>query len=87
MDRGLVLMGYGTGAIMAAPAVTQRDFEFARLYGWRSVRSTAAGAEPRHVYVGLRLHRLRDFRQQLERLARPQRHHDRGRGKARPTNG
>ncbi len=28
-----VLMGYGTGAIMAVPSGDQRDFEFARLYG------------------------------------------------------
>ncbi len=28
-----VLMGYGTGAIMAAPGEDQRDFEFARKYG------------------------------------------------------
>src|SRR3954453_21917235 len=28
-----VLMGYGTGAIMAVPSGDQRDFEFARVYG------------------------------------------------------
>jgi leucyl-tRNA synthetase len=28
-----VMMGYGTGAIMAVPSGDQRDFEFARLYG------------------------------------------------------
>ncbi len=30
-----VLMGYGTGAVMAVPAHDQRDFEFARKYGLR----------------------------------------------------
>ena len=30
-----VLMGYGTGAIMAVPAHDERDFEFARQYGLR----------------------------------------------------
>src|SRR5690606_27166904 len=30
-----VLMGYGTGAIMAVPAHDQRDLEFARRYGLR----------------------------------------------------
>ena len=28
-----VLMGYGTGAIMAVPAHDQRDFEFCQKYG------------------------------------------------------
>ena len=32
-----VLMGYGTGAIMAVPAHDQRDFEFARKFGLRVV--------------------------------------------------
>ena len=31
-----MLAGYGTGAIMAAPAQDQRDFEFAATYGLRS---------------------------------------------------
>ncbi|MGA2409641.1 MAG: leucine--tRNA ligase [Candidatus Binataceae bacterium] len=31
-----VLMGYGTGAIMAAPGEDQRDFDFARKYGLES---------------------------------------------------
>jgi leucyl-tRNA synthetase len=41
-----VLMGYGTGAIMAVPAHDERDFEFARKYGLRvhPVIQPAAGA-------------------------------------------
>jgi leucyl-tRNA synthetase len=41
-----VLMGYGTGAIMAVPAHDDRDFEFARKYGLRvhPVIQPAAGA-------------------------------------------
>ena len=43
-----VLMGYGTGAIMAAPGEDQRDFEFARKYGLPIPRVTAPtdGTEP-----------------------------------------
>jgi leucyl-tRNA synthetase len=45
-----VLMGYGTGAIMAVPAHDQRDFEFCKQYGIairpviRAVDGTLAGA-------------------------------------------
>src|SRR5439155_17157412 len=43
-----VLMGYGTGAIMAAPGQDQRDFEFATKYGLEIPRVTAPadGAPP-----------------------------------------
>ncbi len=44
-----VLMGYGTGAIMAAPGEDQRDFEFATKYGLEIPRVTAppgGGAPP-----------------------------------------
>ncbi len=34
-----VLMGYGTGAIMAVPGEDQRDWEFAKAYGLRIVRT------------------------------------------------
>jgi leucyl-tRNA synthetase len=37
-----VLMGYGTGAIMAAPGEDQRDFEFATKYGLEIPRVTAS---------------------------------------------
>ncbi len=42
-----VLMGYGTGAVMAVPAHDQRDFEFARKYGLpvRQVIFPADGSE------------------------------------------
>ena len=36
-----VLMGYGTGAIMAVPAEDQRDWEFARAHGLPVVRTVA----------------------------------------------
>jgi len=39
-----VLMGYGTGAVMAVPAHDQRDYEFARSYGL-PIRQVIAPAE------------------------------------------
>lgn len=35
-----VLMGYGTGAIMAVPAEDERDWEFAKLFGLPVIRTT-----------------------------------------------
>ncbi|GIW56583.1 MAG: leucine--tRNA ligase [Nitrospiraceae bacterium] len=48
-----VLMGYGTGAIMAVPAHDERDFEFAQKYGLeiRRVVGSAVGAEDALPYV------------------------------------
>ncbi len=40
-----VLMGYGTGAIMAVPGHDERDFEFARAFGLPIVRVVAPAAE------------------------------------------
>jgi len=41
-----VLMGYGTGAIMAVPAHDERDFEFARKYGIEIRRVIRPEGEP-----------------------------------------
>ncbi|MDQ1664747.1 MAG: leucyl-tRNA synthetase [Actinomycetota bacterium] len=40
-----VLMGYGTGAIMAVPAQDQRDWDFAQAYGLPIVRTVDPGAD------------------------------------------
>jgi leucyl-tRNA synthetase len=47
MVANFVLMGYGTGAVMAVPAHDQRDFEFAQKYGLpiRQVIHPADGAD------------------------------------------
>jgi leucyl-tRNA synthetase len=53
-----VLMGYGTGAIMAVPGHDQRDFEFARKFGLpvveviRPVGGQAPGGELEQAYDG-----------------------------------
>ena len=41
-----VLMGYGTGAIMAVPGHDERDFEFAKAFGLPIVRVVAPSARP-----------------------------------------
>ena len=84
-----VLMGYGTGAIMAVPSGDQRDFEFARKFGlsipaiqrpsdaWFDAR----GIDPttRHRRLARGVHRRRCVRQLLERHTRPERHRQQGR--------
>jgi leucyl-tRNA synthetase/REP element-mobilizing transposase RayT len=41
-----VMMGYGTGAIMAVPAHDERDFEFAKKFGLPIVQVVAEGEPP-----------------------------------------
>src|SRR5690606_8691971 len=40
-----VLMGYGTGAIMAVPAEDERDYEFAQTYDLEVVRTVQPSAD------------------------------------------
>ena len=48
-----VLMGYGTGAIMAVPAEDQRDWDFAKAYGLPIVRTVQPPADwPDQAYTG-----------------------------------
>ena len=78
-----VLMGYGTGAIMAVPCGDQRDFEFARQFGLPipAIQQPPAawfaeqGIEPhrtiaRHVAVASLLRRRRAVRQVRQRRRR-----------------
>jgi leucyl-tRNA synthetase len=44
-----VLMGYGTGAIMAVPGHDERDFEFAQEFNLSIVRVVATGYEQAHA--------------------------------------
>jgi len=47
-----VLMGYGTGAIMAVPAHDERDFEFAKKYGLKVVEVVKGGDIAEEAYLG-----------------------------------
>jgi leucyl-tRNA synthetase len=47
-----VLMGYGTGAIMAVPGHDQRDWEFAREFGLRIVEVISGGDVEQAAYIG-----------------------------------
>jgi leucyl-tRNA synthetase len=47
-----VLMGYGTGAIMAVPAHDERDHMFARTYGLPIVEVVSGGSVAEEPYVG-----------------------------------
>nr|MCR4875692.1 leucine--tRNA ligase [Clostridiales bacterium] len=47
-----VMMGYGTGAIMAVPAHDQRDWEFARKFGIDIVQVIEGGDIEKEAYTG-----------------------------------
>lgn len=47
-----VMMGYGTGAIMAVPAHDQRDWEFARKFGVRIIPVIEGGDIETEAYTG-----------------------------------
>ena len=47
-----VLMGYGTGAIMAVPAHDERDYAFARQFGLPIVEVVKGGDVTREAFVG-----------------------------------
>ncbi|WP_071026868.1 leucine--tRNA ligase [Peptoniphilus raoultii] len=46
-----VLMGYGTGAIMAVPAHDQRDYEFAKKFGLEMTRVIKGGDISKEAYI------------------------------------
>lgn len=47
-----VMMGYGTGAIMAVPAHDQRDYEFAKKFGLEIVQVIKGGEIEKEAYTG-----------------------------------
>jgi len=56
-----VLMGYGTGAIMAVPAHDERDYEFATKFGLPIVEVVEGGDISKQAYVGDGKHVNSDF--------------------------
>ena len=72
-----VLMGYGTGAIMAVPGHDERDFEFAQAFACRSIRVVAPSID-RASEIPLDeaeadLRRRRQFAQRPDRAGRSRR--------------
>lgn len=47
-----VMMGYGTGAIMAVPAHDQRDWEFAKKFGIKIIQVIKGGDIEKEAYAG-----------------------------------
>ena len=47
-----VMMGYGTGAIMAVPAHDQRDYDFAKTYGLNIIEVIKGGDISKEAYTG-----------------------------------
>ena len=47
-----VMMGYGTGAIMAVPAHDQRDYDFAKKFGIDSIQVIKGGDIEKEAYTG-----------------------------------
>ena len=64
-----VLMGYGTGAIMAVPGQDERDWEFAEAFGLPIVRTV----QPPDGWHGPGLRRRGPGHQQRQRRGRPER--------------
>ncbi len=56
-----VLMGYGTGAIMAVPAHDTRDFEFAKKFGIDIIPVLEGGAVEKEAFTGDGIHIHSDF--------------------------
>ena len=47
-----VMMGYGTGAIMAVPAHDQRDYDFAKKFGIDIIEVIKGGDISKEAYTG-----------------------------------